>query len=345
MKKPIFNTFIGIGLCLGGSLFFSSCSKDDDNPSDRTFGSGIYVTNEGQFNKANGDVSFIDKNKAVEPNVFLAVNGRPAGDVIQSMLFHNEKAYIVANNSKTIEVANAKTFKSENIITGLEMPRYMAAAGSKGYVSEYVTFSGNGRISVVDLKTNAVTKTIEVGPSPEKLLIFNNKLYVVNSGSNTVSVINLTTETAEAPITVGDAPNSLVLDANNKLWVLCGAIFGSTDGSLVRINPATNAIEKTYTFPAGAIAPQYLTINATRNTLLYTYDNKVFKMGISENSLPGSAVVSRSFMSIGINPENSEIMGGTGSYTSAGKVIRYNFTGAVIDSFTVGIAPNGFYFK
>src|SRR5690242_11907649 len=107
MKKPIFNTFIGIGLCLSGSLFFSSCSKDDDNPSDRTFGSGIYVTNEGNYGKANGDVSFINKeSKAVEKTVFQTINGRTPGDVIQSMNFHNGKAYLIANNSSRIEIAN-----------------------------------------------------------------------------------------------------------------------------------------------------------------------------------------------------------------------------------------------
>ena len=100
MKKNYSHTFVFTTLCMVGASLFSSCSNDDDEtniPAEATFGSGIYVTNEGGFGKSDGDVSFINRtSKTVEPAIFKTTNGRPAGDVIQSMAFHNGKAYIVA---------------------------------------------------------------------------------------------------------------------------------------------------------------------------------------------------------------------------------------------------------
>src|SRR5688572_26424296 len=140
MKKSFFSFLPVLSFLLAGTTVLSSCGKEDDDPiADREFGNGVFVTNEGQFQKSNGDVSFIDKpSKAVEQTLFLTVNGRPAGDVVQSMTFHNGKAYIIVNNSNKIEIANAATFKSEGVINGLKQPRYMVISNNKAYVSSWV---------------------------------------------------------------------------------------------------------------------------------------------------------------------------------------------------------------
>ncbi len=356
MKTTYFTKSLILTLCLGSSFFFSSCEKEPDPINDPAtpintgakgpYERGVFVTNEGDFS-GSGSVSYYDQTtRNLRKSLFQTVNNRPLGSIVQSIAVHNDKAYIVINNGAKIEVTDANTFQSAGTISGLSYPRYFVASGNKGYVTEYVTFTGAGRVSIIDLTTNTVTKTIPVGKLPEQLLIVENKLYVTNSDENFISVINLTTETAESPITIANYSNSLVRDANNKIWVLCGETYGTTDGTLVRINPVTNTVETMLTFPALSSSPQDLTINAAKNVLYYTFDGKVYRMNISDAALPTTSLINRNFYGIGVDPQDNIIYGAdAGDFVSDGKVIRYNTNGAVIDSFGVNIAPNGFLFK
>ncbi|MBK0401363.1 hypothetical protein I5M27_00095 [Adhaeribacter sp. BT258] len=358
MKKQITSIAFS-ALFLSAGVFFTGCSKEDDKPeAPRTFENGVFVTNEGQFQKGNGAVSFINKqNNEVERDIFMTKNNRPLGDVVQSMTVHNGKAYVVVNNSEKIEIADAGTFKEAGSINGLKMPRYAVGLNNKLYVTEWVSYGVNGRVSVIDLASNTVSKTITVGQLPEKVLLLNNKLYVVNNGENTVSVINTATDAVENTLVVGDSPNSLAVDAASNLWVLCGGkkVYGgapdyaldlnaSTAGSLVKING--NAVENTFTFTSKADMPGNLAMNTAKTKLYYNAENKFYQMETSASALPTTTFINRNFSGVGIDPATNTIYGAvTTSFSANGKVIRYNTSGAALDSFTVAIGPNNFLFR
>ena len=350
MNKNLLNRSFILGIYLSSSIFLSSCQDDDSGNTVTTpkgaYESGVLVVNEGNFQKGNGEISFINKqNKTVVDAVFLTENNRPLGDVVQSVTVNNDKAYVVVNNSNKIEIADANTFKSLGVINNLQLPRYMVVANNKGYVTEWVSFSGNGRVAVIDLATNAVTKTIAVGVLPEKLVTLNNKIYVVNSGENTVSVINPTSDAVEATVTVAASPNSLMIDANKKLWVLCGGAQ-NTPGSLVRVNPATNTIEATLAFTSSTSSPTDLVANGAGNKMYYQYGGKVYQQDITATTLTATPFINRSFYGIGVDPADNLIYGGdAGGFSAAGKVVRFNPSGAALDSFTVSIGPSEFVFK
>lgn len=337
IKKPFLYLFLA-----SATVFTTSCTTDDDDAS--AFERGVFVTNEGQFSTPTAEVSFISRDgKNVVPDLFSKVNNRPLGDAAQSMLFVGNKAYIAVNASEKIEVVDASTFASLGVINGLKIPRYMAALNdAKAYVTEYVDYGQPGRVSVLNLNENTVTKTIEVGQLPEGLLLFNGKLYVANSGENTISVINTATDRLETTITVGDAPNRLVLDANNMIWVLRGG-YGSS-GALVKINPANNALTN-YTFPGETNEPGQLAINGAKNMLYYSYNGKVYSMATTAAALPTTAVINRNPYGLGVDPENGTVYLGVGGFTSNGWAVRYQPSGALIDSMQVRIAPNGFTFR
>ena len=147
MKKQITSLAFGT-LFLSAGLFFTGCSKEDDKPAaPRTYENGVFVTNEGQFLKGNGAVSFLDEqNNEVERDLFMKVNNRPLGDVVQSMTVHNGKAYVVVNNSEKIEIADANSFKEAGVINGLKLPRYAVGLNNKLYVTEWVDYGVNGRV-------------------------------------------------------------------------------------------------------------------------------------------------------------------------------------------------------
>ncbi len=354
--------FLLPALFLGG-IFLNGCTSEEDVIKDPVMiapsSQGVFVTNEGQFNKGNGSLSYINfQSKTVSNDLFEQANGRPLGDVVQSMGIANGKAYIVVNHSNKLEIADASTLQAAGVINNLLMPRYFATAGGKGYVTEYVSYTGNGQVSVIDLNTNAVIKTIPVGAMPERMLAVNNKLYVVNSDGNTVSVINTQTDAVESTITVGDGPNSLALDASNKLWVLCGGnkVYdpvtyqvdenASTAGSLVRVNLNGNTVEQTLTFASKKALPADLNRNASGNSFVYSYQDKVYRIESGATTLPTAALINRSFYGLGVDPNDNSIFGSlAGNFIANGKVIHYTPAGAATDSFTVGIAPNNFFFK
>ncbi|QHL88689.1 hypothetical protein GU926_15140 [Nibribacter ruber] len=322
-----------------GLLFTTSCDNDKEDTS--PFSDGVFVTNEGQFMSVNAEVSFISRDgQTVIPELFNQVNSRPLGDAAQSMTFIGDKAYIALNNSKKIEVVDARTFASTGVIKDLSIPRYMVALNNtKAYVTEYVDYGVNGRVSVLDLTKNTVTKSIGVDALPEGIVLLNGKLYVANSGSNTVSVINTTNDELETNIEVGTGPSHLVVDANNKIWVIRGGY--DEPGALVKIDPANGNAVTSYAIPGSGL----ITTSADKKTLYYSADGKVYTMPITATAAPTMPLISRSPYGLGLDPATNTLYLGVGGYTTNGWVVRYQTTGARIDSFQVRVLPNGFTFR
>jgi YVTN family beta-propeller protein len=354
LKQINMNTNIRkITAALLASMLFFSCSKEP-NPEEGVYGPGIYVCNEGNFNQSNASISYIPRtNYQVYNDIFAQANNNATlGDVAQSISLHNGKFYIVLNNSGKVTVVNAEDFKISGTISDRNLPRYMAFKGDRGYLTEWQSFTSNGKLTVINLINNSVVKQIDVGKFPEKLIIHNNRLFVTNSNDTTISVINLNTETLEQTLTVGHWPNSIVKDANNKLWVLCGGIpswaGGPTPGTLVRINPDNLQIEQTLSFNSTSSNPSNLSINKAGNKLYYVFENKIYQTDITASSIPASPLISSNFTytyGLGIDPQSNYIfVADAGSFTSNGVVRWYSSTGSLIDTAVVGIGPNGFYF-
>jgi YVTN family beta-propeller protein len=346
-------------LVAASTTMLFSCTEKEDVPSGAYSQDAVLITNEGNFNTPNGSVSYYNRStKTVENNIFQEVNKRLLGDVVQHASIYNDRAYLVVNNSNKIEVVNADTFKEQGTVKGLALPRYFVALNdNKGYVTEWVGYTGNGRVAVINLNTLSVTKTIEVGKLPEQLLIAGGKLYVTNNGGNTISVINTTTDIVESNIAVKNQPNSLVLDRNNNLWVLSGGnkVYNadwtlnealSEAGALTKINIANNTVLSSLTFGSKAASPSQLVSNGEKDKLFYNYQGKVYAHAISSNSLSNTAFLNRGFYSLGVDPVTGILYGGNaGNFTADGWVVRFTTTGSKIDSFQVGVAPNGFIFR
>ncbi|MBT9394725.1 hypothetical protein KLP40_16265 [Hymenobacter sp. NST-14] len=347
-------------LLLGSAAAFAllACDPDNDPEPVTLTTNSVFVVNEGNFLRSNADISQFSKSSGTVTSkaLFNSANGRSLGDVAQSMAIRDSLGYIVVNNSNKLEVVSLAKFRSKATISGLKLPRYFVAASSdKGYVTETVTYDGsNGQVSVINLKTNTLIKTIAVGVQPERLAVSGSRLYVTNSGGNTVTVINTATDAVEGTIPVGDSPNSVQVDQAGNVWVLSGGNVAynadysvdysrTTKGSLSMIVPG-QLTAATRELDSNRSAPDRLTINGSRNQLYYTYQGGVYTLAITDAALPATPLIRRRFYGLGVDPQDGTIYGGIGSFTAADKVIRYRSTGAPLDSFTVGIGPNGFVF-
>ena len=342
----------------------SACKKDDPQaeapatPTPSAYESGVFVTNEGPFSNGTGTISYFNKTNSTTSNdIFQSKNGYPLGSIVQSMSIYNSKGYIVVNNAGKVEIVDAGTFASAGVISNLNNPRYFLGVNSTtGYVSEWGADGMTGAIKVVNLSTNTVTSTIATGKGAENMLKVGNKVYVACGGGfgndSVVTVIDALTNAVTGTIDVGANPKSLQLDANGKIWVLCAGQWDvnysmlEKTGSLVRINSTTDSVELSLPLASMYSQPFNLVINAAKTSLYYTFDSKVYTQSVTASTLNTTAVISRFFYGLGIDPATDYIYGAdAGNFSSNGNVLRYNVSGAVIDSFAVGIGPGGFCFK
>jgi YVTN family beta-propeller protein len=289
----------------------------------------------------------------VKQDVFESVNGRPLGNIAQSMTIYNGKGYIVVNNAGKVEVVDAATFMSEATISNLINPsQFLVIDAQKAYVSDWI-----GHIAVIDLNSNTVTRTISAGTGPDVMVKSGNYVYVANTGGfsvdSTVTVINHTTDQVIKVIQVGYVPAGLVADGNGKIWVMCKGIGyngfpgpGDTPGSLLRIDPFSFAVDFTYDFISSDVHPDKLLINKQKSMLYFLYNNGIYRFNItSGNSVPVE-IVSRSFYSLGYENKTGYLYASdVKDYISNGVVIRIKADdGSVVDSIPAGIIPRGFAF-
>ena len=320
--------------------------------------SSVYITNEGNFGTGNGSLSIYDKTtNLVFNDVFSSNNGGALlGDVVQSMECINGSGYICVNNSSTIQVIDENHLYVAAI--QVSQPRYLKQVNtSKAYASDW----GINGIQVIDLLSNTVSSTIDCGTGPEGIAVSNGFAYVCNVGGwgldSTVTVINTNTDAVETTLTVGDKPNSAVVDINGNVWILTGGfteydanwnVISETPGVLAMINTSTNTIESSLVFPIGN-HPEDLVINGAGNKLYYSdgsWSKAVYEFGINDVDLSTTPIINRSFYGLGYDPVSNEIYGSDAvDFTQQGWVYRYATSGAVIDSFQVGIIPGSFAFS
>ena len=339
-------------------LFFAitvlnSCKSDDDSIA-LPYDNGYFIINEGAFGSGIGTLSFVDDNGTISHDVYQTVNNEPMGNTLQSVYFHNDRAYLVLHGSHKIVVTNRYTMEKLAVIegNGINNPRDFIAIGNKGYVTNWndPAVPTDDFITVVDLTTNTVDNTISIGEGPEKLLINNTKLYVALKGgynqNNKIIIIDTTNDTISNEITVGDAPNSMKIDDNGSIWVLCGGkpsyTGDETNGALVKIDNET--IAATFDFETNE-HPEFLAINLLTDDLYYNLDSKVFQK--NTNSINTSTeITSYNGFYYGMSIKDSKLYTlNANDYISEGELKIFDLNTDSSETITTGIIPNSVIFQ
>jgi hypothetical protein len=319
------------------------------------YANGILVSNEGPFSNGTGTVTFISEDLSVVNNgIYKMTNDEDLGNVVQSIGFTENEAFIVANVSNKINVVNRYTFeKIASITDGLNNPRYFIEANGKGYVTNWgdTADETDDFVAIINLQNYTVEGTISVILGPEAILAKDNTVYVAHQGAwgqnNKVSVINTTSNELIKTLTVGDVPNSMQLDASGNLWVLASgkpAYTGDeTAGVLTKINTGTNEVDNSFQFETTQ-HPSSLNLDA--GILYYRLGDTVFEQSLSATSLNMETVLEGvSFYTMVVN--NGRLYGtDAGDYASNGTLTVYDLnTELTIKALTVGIIPGGIYFN
>lgn len=339
-------------------ILLSGCKKNDNTTPSGALNNSVFIVNEGPFQNGSGSISVFNRDShLVMDNIFETTNGRPLGNIVQSMSIYKDKGFIVVNNSGKIDVVNMADFKSDTTIENLVLPRYFVGFNDqKGYVSCW-----DSTVKVISMVDYSILSSIRAGNGPDKMLLTGNLLFVINTGGlmgtdSTVSIISTDNDQQVALVKVGDRPSGIQQDSNGNIWILCSGKGypgfpnpGDTGGKLVCLDPVSFEIIKEFPFPDTENKPENLIINDDGTTLYYNHPAGIFSFPISGSNLNSLPLVTHNghFYGIGYDRKTNMIMCTDPlNYLQNGWVFRYRSPdGNPVDSMMVGIAPNGFCYN
>lgn len=349
--RPIKSLLHALSVCLI-VVIVNACVNNSSNPPSV---GGVYVLNEGNFNKGNASITAYNPETGdVNQQAFQAKNGsnHVLGDLGQSFAHIDGRLYAVINNSDKIEVMDPQTLQSIGTISLPEgsSPRYMVKA-SDGI--GLVTNLYKNSVYAIDLSSLTVMKEIPVGHNPEGIAVSNSKAYVANSGlgaGNSLSIIDTQTMQVVDSLNVGDNPTTVKTDASGRVWVVCTGAYNDyndpgddTPGKIVLLNGSDGV-------PLDSLEvgghPTDLLLDDNRG-IAYLLNGTVEQINMNNLSVENTSFIDRNLYAIGYTDvQDYRIYGADPkNYQQAGKAIIFNQDGAVVDSFKTGIIPGDFYFE
>lgn len=327
-------------------LFNVSCSNDDEVMIPTTsYENGIFITNEGNFGTPNADVTFVTGDLSLkQDNIFAANNGSNLGDVLQTIAFNGNQAYLVLNNSNKVKVVNRYTFKSTGEITEqINQPRYMAVANNALYVTND-KYGGDKYVSIYNAANLSFVKKITFTDSVERIVQAGGNIFVQNASygfGNKITYINTSNNEIQSVITLPNGNINKTISNNNNVYVIAK---GTADSYIYQIS-STGSIVKTTTLTGIANATN---LEIDTNKFYFTSGNKVYAMDMNATAAPTTplfTVTDNSFSTLyGFNVVNGRIYtSDANGFTQDSKITVYNTSGSVISTFTAGKGSNGFY--
>lgn len=335
-------------------ILHSGCKKENNEPKETGWAGHILVVNEGPYQTGSGSITAYHRESGeVTGDLFQMVNGRPLGNIVQSISAHNGRYYIVVNNANRVEVVDQVTFASVGSFENVSFPAsFQGFDEKKGYLSCW-----DGTVKVLDLEDFTVTGSIAVGAGPEKMLL-SHELWVLNTGGfgvdSTISIIDTGADTVKKTLVTGHVPSGIVSDAEGKVWVLCSGRGWNgfpapedTPGRLIRFHDYDHSVMKEFEFSSSSLHPDLLVIDHQNGILFYNHPQGIFSVSTGSTTLPEEPLVARSSMlyGIGFDPVSKMLLGAdAGDYVQDGWVYFYRpADGSPMDTIQAGIIPNGFW--
>jgi len=205
------------------SILVVSCNKDDENtnqvPATKTYEEVVAVAN-----RSGASVSFIDANTNQVTTTLPIMGSMPMYVVYVPT---KDKVYVGDRSGKKVHIINPKTKAIESSITVGNGVFHMWADGLGKQL--WVANDTDNTISVIDLNTNTVVQTINVGmdhPHDVFLSKDGTKAYISLFNADTtmpdkIYLYNTTTFAKTGEVTVGKDPHLYHLPNSNKLFVPC----------------------------------------------------------------------------------------------------------------------------
>lgn len=174
------------------------------------------------------------------------------------------------------------------------------------------------------------------------------------SGKKILTVIDIASETVKQTIDVGSNPAIIGVDASGKLWIYAGNELqkintaSKTIESKIKITSANTAKTPSSFVLSSDKSTIYYTHSFYDAAAGYTQKGETYSFKTSSTTIDANKpFVNRLFGGgLAVDPQTGNIYAGLiPSYKQAGYVFRFKPDGSMIDSVKAEIAPSKFYFK
>jgi len=227
-------------------LLLVSCSKTPQpiEPNNSEYSKpSAFILCEGLYGYNNATLTRFDIQTNNRDLDFIGHNnpGYQLGDIANDALLKGDSLFVLVSSSKVLYLIDAKTGKILKYINfeGDRYPRRLAIANDSII---YFSDAYDNSINEVNINQSKITKCIKVGPQPEGLFYYRNKVYVVNSGwgdlnkanpdAGTLWIINLNSNNIDKKINIGPNPVEIILDSLNNRYFITYYNFPSEIDSL-----------------------------------------------------------------------------------------------------------------
>jgi len=346
--RACFTAAVAIGL----SVALSTCRPMPTEPveANPVTTRGIYVLNEGLFQRNNSTLTFysLDSSKAIT-DFFELVNRRTLGDTGNDLLLAGDKLYVLVNVSSKIEVLEARTGRAIATIplfngSIARQPRQMILVNGRLFVTCF-----DGTVCVIDTARRIVIEVIRVGRNPEGIALQNGKLYVANSGGldfpnydSTVSVIDPVAmrEIKRIPLRIN--PTTVAADRQGDVYVISRGNYQDVPPRLMIIDSRTDQVKTMLPFDIDHLCIKGDTAYLSRRNAISLFDTRT-ETFIRENFIEASHF--RLLYSIEVDETNGDIYGMDAiNYVVRGEVICFDRNGRRKFSFQAGLNPSSMAF-
>lgn len=327
-----------------------SCNDDDmELPSRGNYENGYFIANEGNFGTPTASVSFVSKDLNTSENDIFKKNNNNEnlGDVLQTIVFNDDRAFLLLNNSNKITVVNRYTFKKMGEITAqLNNPRYMTISNGNIYVSND-QYNGEKYVNVYKVSDLSFVKKIAFASTStaERMVEAGGTVFVQNASysyGNTLTRINTTTNDIINTVSIPNGQIEKTVSYNNNVYVIAA---GSTDSYIYQISSA-GAITKTTTL-TGISNARNLEIEGGK--YYYSSANKIYSMDMAATTAPTTPLINfvdggTYFTLYGFTVKDGKIFASdVKGFTAPSEVTIYNTSGVELKKVTTGIGSNGAY--
>jgi len=208
----------------------------------------------------------------------------------------NKKLCSVALASTSIVLFLILIFSTTSAATA------QSTSSTNGYA--YITNSGSTTVSVIDITTNKVTATINVGKYPYGVAVnpAGTKVYVSKDKSSTISVIDTAKNKVTATVKVGKNPWGVAVNPEGT------RVYVANEGSktVSVINTETNKVTATVyvgNYPCGvAVNPE-----GTKVYVANTLDNTVSVIDTATNKVTATIKVENLPTGVAVNPAGTKV--------------------------------------
>ena len=310
--------------------------------------SSSYILCEGNYNNLNSSLWSINSDYTqVEGPIYWNLSINPLGDTGQSLKIHDDKLYIIMNNSNTIEIADLSN--GFQYATSIDIPyagpRDIEIVNDIAYISCWYL---NG-ILCIDLQDNSIIDTLNCNGLPEDLLYYNNKLYIsitMNpdwSSSDKVLEFDLSTDTPAVSDTF------IVIAGPEELLGFQGCIYVSstyydTDWNTYAGNSKIDLSTKVVmTKDFGVTFSFGRDITVLNDKVYRVYNNGICSLTDSLTMDPSDQIGNYSSI-YSMASYDARIYFGISDYTAPDNVIIIDTNNVEINNFQVGAIPGSFAF-